>query len=80
MSKQDIFEKLLNNKETGTKYPERLIEDIVDIKIAGQHLFINFKQDGNEKEKFKELKFDAKDAKMALKIYNKINFVRDFQS
>lgn len=29
-----LFERLLNNKDTGTKFPERLIEDIVDIRIA----------------------------------------------
>lgn len=29
-----LFEKWLNDKDAGTKFPERLIEDIVDIRIA----------------------------------------------
>jgi len=49
------------------------------MRIGNQHLFITFKQDGNEKERFKELKFDALDSKIAMQIYTKINFIRDFQ-
>jgi hypothetical protein len=35
----DFFGKLFTNSETGTKFPERLIEDIIDIKVV--HHFIN---------------------------------------
>ena len=34
MKKLGLFERILNNKNTGTKFPERLIEDIVYIHIA----------------------------------------------
>ncbi|CAD8051212.1 unnamed protein product [Paramecium sonneborni] len=70
-----LFERILNNKNTGTKFPERLIEDIVDIRIANQFLYITFRQEND----FKELKFDTLDPKIAIKILNKINFIRDFQ-
>ncbi|CAD8054022.1 unnamed protein product [Paramecium primaurelia] len=70
-----LFERILTNKNTGTKFPERLIEDIVDIRIANQFLYITFRQEND----FKELKFDTLDSKIALKIYKKIHFIRDFQ-
>ncbi|CAD8159155.1 unnamed protein product [Paramecium octaurelia] len=70
-----LFERMLTNKITGTKFPERLIEDIVDIRIANQFLYITFRQEND----FKELKFDTLDSKIAQKIYKKINFIRDFQ-
>ncbi|CAK71252.1 unnamed protein product (macronuclear) [Paramecium tetraurelia] len=70
-----LFERILNNKNSGTKFPQRLIEDIVDIRIAHQFLYITFRQEND----FKELKFDTLDSKIAQKIYKKINFIRDFQ-
>lgn len=59
MNKKDnlnFIEKIISNKETGTKYPERLIEDVVDLRVAHQFLFITFRDDKNDKDKFKELK------------------------
>ncbi|CAD8134417.1 unnamed protein product [Paramecium octaurelia] len=70
-----LFERILNNKNSGTKFPQRLIEDIVDIRIAHQFLYITFKQEND----YKELKFDTLDSKIAQKIFKKINFIRDFQ-
>jgi hypothetical protein len=43
--KIDLIDKIFN-PETGTRFPERLIEDILDIQVRENLLYILFKQEG----------------------------------